>query len=327
MNYWAKIILAVETQGTCALVTVIKAEGSTPREAGAWMVVTREGFHGSIGGGTLEWHAMAEAQALLGRRATTKNIRKNLGPDLGQCCGGRVDLRIESFDRESLPSLRMQTANFKIDTRHIHLWGAGHVGRALVMALAPLPFRISWWDARPSAFPSAVPQNVMCRAGIPEDMERDAFVMVMSHSHALDFEIVDCALRNPTFKFVGLIGSQTKRIRFLNRLRGAGHEAEALARLTCPVGVSTVKSKFPAAIAAGVAVQILERDEIMNRSIHSVILASPLSVIPGPAGIQHDPARPSRKLDSRLRGNDRMKGLGNFGNEDSVEYALKGRTT
>jgi xanthine dehydrogenase accessory factor len=264
MNQWAKIIAAVEAHGTAALVTVTNAQGSTPREQGAWMVVTTQGYHGSIGGGTLEWHAMAEAQALLGKPATYKTIRKNLGPDLGQCCGGRVDLRIESFDRASLPQLRSNAANHKDELQHIHLWGAGHVGRALVMALAPLPFRITWWDARANAFPTAVPQNVTCCFGVPSDMEDNAFVLVMSHSHALDFEIIDYALRNPSFSFVGLIGSQTKRARFLKRLREAGHDASSISRLTCPIGASNVKSKLPAAIAANVAVQMLEQVELRN---------------------------------------------------------------
>ncbi len=149
--------------------------------------------------------------------------------------------------------------------QHIHLWGAGHVGRALVMALAPLPFQISWWDARTNAFPSIVPQNVTCRTGNPNEMEDDAFVLVMSHSHALDFEIVDYALRNPAFSFVGLIGSQTKRARFIKRLREAGVDAT---RLTCPIGVSSLKSKLPAAIAASVVVQMLEQVEIRTAIVH-----------------------------------------------------------
>ena len=261
MNPHLKILAALESHGTCALVTIIAAEGSTPRDEGAWMVVTPLGFHGSIGGGTLEWHAMAEAQGLLGKPATHKTIRKHLGPDLGQCCGGRVDLKIESFDRASLALVKQKAKNFIEDLRHVHLWGAGHVGRALVLALAPLPFRISWWDARPNAFPAAVPQNVTCRIGAPTEMEPDALVLVMSHSHALDFEIVDVALRNPAFPFVGLIGSQTKAKRFIKRLREAGVEQS---RLTCPIGISTLKSKHPAAIAAGVAVQVLEQDELLR---------------------------------------------------------------
>jgi xanthine dehydrogenase accessory factor len=262
MNPHAKILAALETQGTCAMVTVTATYGSTPREVGAWMVVTPLGFHGSIGGGTLEWHAMAEAQALLGKPATHKTIRKTLGPDMGQCCGGRVELRVECFDRSSIADVRLCADHFVDDVRHLHLWGAGHVGRALVLALAPLPFRISWWDDRPNAFPVAVPHNVTCRTGGPTEMESDALVLVMSHSHALDFEIVDVALRNTSFSFVGLIGSDTKRARFEKRLREAKVD---VTRLTCPIGVGSLTSKHPAAIAAGVVVQLLEIDELMRR--------------------------------------------------------------
>lgn len=262
MNPHAKILAALNSHGTCAFVIVTATQGSTPREVGAWMVVTPLGFHGSIGGGTLEWHAMAEALALLGKPATHKTIRKTLGPDMGQCCGGRVELCIESFDSTSIADVRTEAENYIDDVRHLHLWGAGHVGRALVLALAPLPFRISWWDARPNAFPGVVPQNVTCRVGAPIDMEPDAFILVMSHSHALDFEIVDVALRNPSFSFVGLIGSDTKRARFVKRLREVHVDVE---RLTCPVGAGAFQSKHPAAIAAGVAVQLLEVDEKMRR--------------------------------------------------------------
>ena len=113
MNPHLKILAALHTHGTCTMVTIIAAEGSTPREEGAWMVVTPLGFHGSIGGGTLEWHAMAEAQGLLGKPATHKTIRKHLGPDLGQCCGGRVDLKIESFDANSLALVKQRAENFR----------------------------------------------------------------------------------------------------------------------------------------------------------------------------------------------------------------------
>jgi xanthine dehydrogenase accessory factor len=274
MNPHLKILASITAHGTAVLVSVRSTQGSTPREVGAWMVVTPQGFHGSIGGGTLEWHAMAEAQALLGKPAITKTITKILGPDLGQCCGGRMTLLVESFDKNSLELVADRAQDFVEDLRHLHLWGAGHVGRALVLALAPLPFKISWWDARPSAFPAMVPQNVTCRSGAPVDMEHEGFVLVMSHSHALDFEIVGYALRNPAFEFVGLIGSETKRARFLKRLREAGVDA---ARLTCPIGVSDLRSKHPAAIAAGIVVQLLEVDESM------VAKEAPLSALRAPS--------------------------------------------
>jgi xanthine dehydrogenase accessory factor len=236
------------------IIRIIKAEGSTPREVGASMLVTADGFRGTIGGGTLEWHALAEAQKMLGQPKATKQIQKHLGPDLGQCCGGRVTLAFENFSAEDQPL-------FKADENkktHINLWGAGHVGRALVMALAPLPFDVTWWDVRDNAFPTLTPENTTCRIGTPTDMQTGGLVLVMTHSHALDFEIVDYALRNKSFTHVGLIGSSTKQKRFLKRLTEAGHDANNLAKLTCPIGQKSITSKHPAVIAASVAVQLLE---------------------------------------------------------------------
>ncbi len=239
------------------IVRIIKAEGSTPRNAGAAMLVTPAGFKGTIGGGTLEWLALAEAQKLLGQPKTKKQLQKHLGPDLGQCCGGRITLEFENFSADETPEFQPDV----IEKTTLHLWGAGHVGRALVMALAPLPFETTWWDVRENAFPTHVPENVTCRIGAPPDMQSQGIVLVMTHSHALDFEIVDYALRNENFSHVGLIGSDTKRGRFVKRL----HEAKVnTARFTCPIGQKTIASKHPAVIAASVAVQLLEWQQMLK---------------------------------------------------------------
>jgi xanthine dehydrogenase accessory factor len=255
------ILNSLLANANCVLVSVVATQGSTPRDVGAWMIVTPHGFHGTIGGGTLEWHAMAEAQNMLTKPATFKTISKILGPDLGQCCGGRMDLLFESYDKNSIAVVKQKAEFFRSEFTHVHVWGAGHVGRALVLALAPLPFNISWWDGRPNAFPDFMPHNITCRSGHPSDMEPHSMVVVMSHSHALDFEIVDVALRNPHFHFVGLIGSATKRARFINRLKNANVDCT---RLTCPIGVSALRSKLPASIAADIAVQLLQCDEMLK---------------------------------------------------------------
>lgn len=260
MNTLAQKARAVLDIGRPAvLVTVVKAEGSTPREAGAQMLVTQSGYHGTIGGGTLEWLALAEAQALPGKAKSIRMLTKSLGPDLGQCCGGRVTLRIETLTEESLQEME----NSLDVVTPVNLWGAGHVGRALALALAPLPFKITWWDVRDNAFPSVVPENVTCRLGAPHHM-KGGLVMVMTHSHALDFDIVDFALRKAEFPMVGLIGSETKATRFRKRLVQAGHTDIALERLTCPIGLKSVRSKLPAAIAASAAVQLLEWQEMLT---------------------------------------------------------------
>lgn len=259
MNLITKARTILTAGEPAVLVTVQKAEGSTPREEGAAMLITQRGFHGTIGGGTLEWLAMAEAQSLLGKPQAIRTLTKSLGPDLGQCCGGRVTLRIETLTQACVVAMDQNQEKLT----HVNLWGSGHVGRALVLALAPLPFKITWWDVRDNAFPKVVPENTHCRLGTPQDME-DGLLLVMTHSHALDFDIVDFALRQQRFPQVGLIGSDSKAARFRRRLAEAGHSSENLARLTSPIGSKLIKSKLPAAIAASVVVQLLQWQEMLK---------------------------------------------------------------
>ncbi len=288
MKTWALILRALESHSRCALVSVVKTEGSAPRDAGARLVVTPEGFHGTIGGGTLEWRAIAEAQSLLDRGAAVKLASHALGPDMGQCCGGRVQLATEIFDAASLAAVRDLAAreaqgrftmrgriasldimeSFGEDNRRLYLFGAGHVGKALVLALAPLPFDVQWVDARPGAFPRAVPQNVTLAASADLAEAPDgSLVYVMTHSHALDLAVTDSALRNPRIAHVGLIGSATKRARFVKRLREA-HVAEArIEGLICPIGVSGICSKEPAMIAAATVAQLLVLDEGLRMNL------------------------------------------------------------
>ncbi len=281
MKVWPLILQTVEAQGRCALVSVISTAGSAPRDAGAHMVVTPRGYHGSIGGGTLEWHAIAAAQAMLERGEATKITSHALGPDLGQCCGGQVRLMTQVFDASKLENLRDLAAreaqgpftitrnnlelDFGEDRRRIYLFGAGHVGRALVLALAPLPFDVTWIDPRPEAFPGAVPYNVALapNAELPEAPE-GSFVFIMTHSHALDLAIADAALRNTSIAHVGLIGSATKRARFEKRLCEAGIAPERVNSLICPIGIPGIRSKVPAAIAAATAAQIVMLDESLR---------------------------------------------------------------
>ncbi len=288
MKLWPTITRELLSHGTCAMVSVIRAEGSVPREEGARMVVTPHGFHGTIGGGTLEWKALAEAQAMLGKPRAVKVMTQSLGPDLGQCCGGRVKLVVESFDpgqlaeaealaaREEqgpfslsnrLPGL-LQPEHFGEQRRPVLIFGAGHVGRALILALAQLPFDITWADPRPSAFPGAMPQNVSAFAGDPLEVVAAApegsLAFVMSHSHALDLSIVNAALQNPHIAELGVIGSATKRVRFEKRLRAAGVDESRLSGMICPIGTGGIRSKLPAAIAISVAHQIIALDEALS---------------------------------------------------------------
>ena len=155
--------------------------------------------------------------------------------------------------------------------RPVWLFGAGHVGRALMLALAPLPFDVTWIDERADAFPAATPVNVRSLpstdpAGEVSRAPDGALVVVMTHSHARDLAVVHAALAAGRFGYVGLIGSASKRARFTRRLRESGVPEARVAKLVCPIGLPAIASKHPAAIAAGVAVQLLERDEALTTS-------------------------------------------------------------
>jgi xanthine dehydrogenase accessory factor len=320
MFIWPTIERLIAEQGAAALVTVAQAQGSSPREAGARMVVAPDGtFTGTIGGGALEWIALAEAQSLMARRdgPAASRLDKALGPDLGQCCGGRVLLSIERYgaaDRQAIAPLaqaerdgalatvattgpdgrlarRVASASegkspgpaydVKADGRVIerfgdeatafYLFGAGHVGRALAAALAPLPFAVTWVDARPGAFPASWPDNVTTVAqGDPVALlgkaPHGAFIAVMTHSHALDLDLVIAALKAGHFPYVGLIGSATKRARFTAAMRKMGMAGDVVDSLICPIGLTEIADKAPAAIAASVVAQLLiRRDALASR--------------------------------------------------------------
>lgn len=247
----ADLAAALRAGHSAVLVSVIDVTGSTPREAGAKMVVEEDAIHGSVGGGNLEWEAIALARARLadpGVEAAPLVRDFLLGPDLGQCCGGHARLLFELVRPDGL---------------RIAIFGAGHVGRALVRVLADLPCRITWIDMREEAFPDPLPAAVTARRlDAPEEgvaaLPAGTFVVVMTHSHDLDFRIIAGALARPDLPYVGLIGSATKRARFLHRLPAAGISASAAARLVCPIGLPGIGDKHPAAIAIAAAAQILE---------------------------------------------------------------------
>ena len=311
MRVWATVERALSSHRACALVTVVEVRGSAPREPGARMVVMPDGgFLGTIGGGALEWRAIAQAREGLGRRGPLARLSRHaLGPELGQCCGGAVRLLTEVFESDRAEEVRglaraeregpfetraeltgdrvrrerashgggSAATALSLSKRHlaerfgerrrrVAIFGAGHVGRALMLALAPLPFDVTWIDERAGAFPSALPANVRAlatrdAAAEVAGLSERAFVVVMTHSHPLDLAIVHAALAAARFDYVGLIGSKSKRARFARLLRESGIGDEALARLVCPIGVPGIPSKLPAAIATAVAAQLLQRED------------------------------------------------------------------
>lgn len=287
---------AVKTHGKVSRVVIARIRGSSPREVGAAMLVWPGGQTGTIGGGTLEFQA---AEAARSQTVASRLTHHALGPDLGQCCGGSVTLFSEVYDHKRVAELNEAVIARPVNggemplgvrrllskvrgqglrpepqlvdgwmiepvhepARHLWIWGAGHVGRALVDVLSPLPdLAITWVDTATDRFPADIPGTVMTiPAAKPAELVRHSPVnaehLVLTYSHNLDLELCNRLLTHG-FRFAGLIGSATKWARFRSRLAALGHAPEKIARITCPIGDPCL-GKHPQMIAVGVAAQIL----------------------------------------------------------------------
>jgi xanthine dehydrogenase accessory factor len=249
------------------LVTVASVDGSGPREVGAWMAVFPRALVNTIGGGHLEFQAIAEARALLNSKRQEGALvnRYALGPALGQCCGGVVHLKFEHIALTDMPMLQQRLPS---QAKPVALFGGGHVGHALVRVLSSLPFQVQWIDSRDEIFPTEVAANVVCDYSDPVHAAVDTLpsgtcVLIMSFSHAEDLDVVAACLKRQRLhgdlKFIGLIGSKTKWATFQHRLESKGFSATELAFVTCPIGVEGVTGKEPEVIAVAVAAQLLQQ--------------------------------------------------------------------
>jgi xanthine dehydrogenase accessory factor len=243
-------------------ITVTQTLGSVPREAGTWMVVTPSSIIGTLGGGNVEFQAIGYARQFKLGDASTKRFA--LGPSLGQCCGGVMDLSFEAITESQLNALQ---AKLDMACQPIALFGGGHVGRAITSLLASLPYRVTWIDSRDEIFPANTNTRITCEHSDPVqsavvDLASGSQVLIMSFSHAEDLEIVQqCLKRNRDrndLPFIGLIGSKTKWATFQNRLRERGFSDAELAQITCPIGIEGITGKEPEVIAVAVAAQLLQ---------------------------------------------------------------------
>ena len=246
---WISGLTDLQAQGeACVLVTIIEELGSTPRNAGSKMVVSAERIFDTIGGGHLEYKAMEISREMLASRSqNTRLERFSLGASLGQCCGG---VNVLLFEPMGLPQAQ------------IAVFGAGHVGRALVPLLASLPCRVRWIDSREQEFPAQIPDGVrQIVADEPLDevdqLPKGSYCIVMTHNHQLDLELSAAILKRGDFAYFGLIGSKTKRVKFEHRLRDRGFDPAVLQRMRCPVGLSEVKGKLPIEIAVSIAAEVI----------------------------------------------------------------------
>ena len=271
--------LALES---AVLVHIESTQGSTPREAGTWMAVFADALVGTVGGGHLEYEAIAQARAHLKtidstssqpvnypvKRLVDQPMRFALGPALGQCCGGVVHVRFEPVSARDVPALTVRLQQALLRTLvPVALFGGGHVGHALVRVLVSLPFALTWIDSRDGVFPSGLPSRVVCEHSEPvqaavRQLAPQSRVLIMSFSHAEDLDVLVACLQRQRDRsdlpYIGLIGSQTKWSTFRHRLEARGYTKAELAHVTSPIGVPGIAGKEPEVIAVAVAAQLLQ---------------------------------------------------------------------
>jgi len=338
MMNWVDTLLRLRQRRIPAvMVTVASTVGSTPREPGAKMIVTRDTLYGTIGGGNLEHKACSIARSQLDTDEPNQLRRFPLGAGLGQCCGGLVNLMFEPIvettpwlelaqqfhsrgedwvrlvtahqsrdepnsaflilarDRvhDALPEgvasgdlhkvaesilngennvglIQTQAGGFsyfieatrKADFQLV-LFGAGHVGRAIVRVMQDLPIAIRWVDTRDDQAIPEIPTNVeFISTDTPEaEVEtatKGSYFLVMTHDHALDQQLAEQILKRDDFAYFGLIGSASKRRLFETRMSRRGFDSSHFERMTCPIGIDDIQSKQPAAIAISVAGEIMQ---------------------------------------------------------------------
>lgn len=283
-----QITRALDEKGAVIRVLILSVKGSTPREAGTSMLVWDGGQSGTIGGGALEFEVTKRATEMLRGSEASWVLTLPLGPSLGQCCGGAVTLLLERFTPltapKTLPYVRplpgttnnkpaaLETgAEFSLaggwvseaaqPQTPVWIWGAGHVGRAIVSVLAPLPnLDLTWIDRAPERFPDVPPNGVTCVptasvAAMCAYAPRDAMHLILTYSHEIDLALCDGLLERG-FSYCGLIGSATKWARFRTRLQASGHTDSDTARIDCPIGDPAI-GKHPQAIAIGVAAELM----------------------------------------------------------------------
>ena len=289
MRIAEKCLRLIEDQVPAVWLVIAQAKGSVPRESGAAMLVTLTTTQGTIGGGHLELKAIVHARVMLVSNAQTPTQRHfPLGPALGQCCGGAVSVLLvpvlASMKAEllSLAQIEATSGRFALtrvlDTGErvsveltfspwqVCVFGAGHVGKAIVEVMSALPCAITWIDAREAEFTQTVPDNVTvvavdAPADAVADIAPDAQVLVLTHSHALDLAICFELLKRNDLAYCGLIGSATKAATFHRRFLQRGVSAVDASRIICPIGHRSLRSKHPGMIAVGVAMDLALRQQ------------------------------------------------------------------
>ncbi|GEN22238.1 xanthine dehydrogenase accessory protein XdhC [Halomonas cupida] len=246
---WYEALARLQRDGMPHVVaTQVTSQGSTPREPGARMIITPDRVYDTLGGGTFEWQVIAAARDNLAAGKAGMQLEAfSLGGRSGQCCGGFVNVILETW-----PGSEVRLA----------LFGAGHVGRHIAHLVEPLDWRLDWYDSRDDGFaelPDASPRQHRHTMPDPQaavdGLASHSHLLILTHDHAEDYALVDAALKRGDCASIGLIGSRSKWVSFRRRLEAAGHTAEAISTVRCPIGDSG-GNKAPYAVALSAVAEL-----------------------------------------------------------------------
>ncbi|MBU2022437.1 MAG: xanthine dehydrogenase accessory protein XdhC, partial [Gammaproteobacteria bacterium] len=252
---WVHALQEVEKAGQAwVIATVIGTQGSAPRESSSKMIITEEHSFDTIGGGQLEYAVCQKARAMLQDVSSPSHVLENfpLAAKTNQCCGGTVSVLLEYFP---------EPAN------KITIFGMGHVATTLVNVLGNMQAKISWVDSRANLAQDhsikGLPSNVTpflyeSMLDHIDHMSHNEIALVMTHDHALDYQLVEALLDRKDCRFIGLIGSKTKALRFKKRLVSASFSQAEIDSVHCPVGLNEIAGKKPFEIAISIAGQIIQ---------------------------------------------------------------------
>ena len=261
----------VKFKSTLVKAKLVTTEGSVPRDKGTIMLISEKYIFGSIGGGQLEYNIINKSKNLLKLKEFKEEIINiPLGPSIGQCCGGYVQVKITKH-KNGKESFKGEDKIKKID-ENLYIFGAGHIGKELSSRSIDLEFNVNLIDSREEYLKIQKNNKITnIYAKFPwllvKNLKKNSFFIILTHSHDHDFKIINEILNLNNFKFIGLIGSNTKMKRFEKRLLKLGHNKSIINKIECPIGLKSISTKKPAEIAISIIARLLEYRSLSSFNI------------------------------------------------------------
>ena len=266
-----KINEAIKFKSNLIKAKLITTEGSVPRDKGTFMLISQKYIFGSIGGGQLEYDIISKSKNFLKlKKFKEVIISVPLGPSIGQCCGGYVQVKITKH-KDGEESIKDEDKIKKIE-ENLYIFGAGHIGKELSSRSIDLDFNVNLIDSREEYLKIRKKNKITnIYAKFPwllvKNLKKNSFFIILTHSHDHDFKIINEVLSLNNFKFIGLIGSNTKMKKFENRLLKLGHNISLINKIECPIGLKSISSKKPAEIAISIIARLLEYRSLSSSNI------------------------------------------------------------